>query len=593
MPTPRTGLAADALNGKIYAIGGTAHEVTADGCTIFTLFGGTSISGPCTTVEEYDPLTDSWSTKAAMPTVRWGHAVAAVNGKVHAIGGAEPLFRGGLDPFNLFPENVYFSTMEEFDPLTDSWSTKAAMPTARSHLAAATVNGKIYAIGGFIASDTFLPEPIATVEEYDPLTDSWSTKAPMPTARARHTATTVNGKIYVIGGSSTTYDTLTTVEEYDPLTNSWSTKAPMPTTRDSHTATAVNGKIYAIGGSSTGFDVLATVEEYDPLTNTWSTRTAMPTFSWGHAAAAVNGKIYAIGGNSTISSLEEFLPQSSIVTVDLVINGSGDTVGENISHSNGNVYNQVLLSGQNVSLRTDGSEITRLSFLDINDDIVQVEFSGNAVVTVSLDPDTFIPAAPSAKYNQPTVNYVKGHPTVQVEGADENTFLSIFTVGSINAVNQALFPEGEVYDAMADVALVEITNSTGFGGILCANTRFSGSTGKVGINAPDVPVSVRILVGDIDASGEAIAHLNFGDNSFTVAATNPGLRITGGDLMQTNGAAIVIAPSGSTTPGFDSLISQNNVKSDGTEQPTKSIATTFSNADGQEINITVDEITIE
>ena len=63
--------------------------------------------------------------------------------------------------------------------------------------------------------------------------------------------------------------------------------------------------------------------------------------------------------------------------------------------------------------------------------------------------------------------------------------------------------------------------------------------------------------------------------------------------MQTNGAAIVIAPSGSTTPGFDSLISQNNVKSDGTEQPTKSIATTFSNADGQEINITVDEITIE
>jgi hypothetical protein len=84
-------------------------------------------------------------------------------------------------------------------------------------------------------------------------------------------------------------------------------------------------------------DTLATVEEYDPLTNSWSTRTAMPTFSWGHAAAAVNGKIYAIGGNSTISSLEEFLPQSSIVTVDLVINGSGDTVGENISHPNGNV----------------------------------------------------------------------------------------------------------------------------------------------------------------------------------------------------------------------------------------------------------------
>ncbi len=109
------------------------------------------------------------------------------------------------------------------------------------------------------------------------------------------------------------------------------------------------------------------------------------------------------------------------------------------------------------------------------------------------------------------MNYVKGHPTIRVEGADENTFISIFSVGSINAVNQALFPEGEVYDAMADVALLEITNSTGFGGILCANTRFSGSTEKVGIEAPGIPVSVRVLVGDIDASGDAIPYLNFGD----------------------------------------------------------------------------------
>ena len=92
---------------------------------------------------------------------------------------------------------------------------------------------------------------------------------------------------------------------------------------------------------------------------------------------------------------------------------------------------------------------------------MQVETSGNAVVTVTLDGDSFTDAAPPEKYNQPTVSYVGGLATVQVTGADSSTFISIFTVGSINAVNQALFPDGEVYDAMADIALLEITNSAG------------------------------------------------------------------------------------------------------------------------------------
>ena len=60
---------------------------------------------------------------------------------------------------------------------------------------------------------------------------------------------------------------LTTVEEYDPATDTWATKAPMPTPRwNLGVATASNGKIYAIGGFNGS--LLATVEEYDPATNT-------------------------------------------------------------------------------------------------------------------------------------------------------------------------------------------------------------------------------------------------------------------------------------------------------------------------------------
>ena len=279
-------------------------------------------------------------------------------------------------------------------------------------------------------------------------------------------------------------------------------------------------------------------------------------------------------------------------SVPLVLDGSGDIAGENIQHANGNVFDQILLTGESVQLQAKPGQITRVSFMDENEDIVQVEFSGVGSFTVTLDPATFLPPAVPPRYNQ-SVEYVTGKPSVVIDGADANTFFSIFTVGRINAFNQALFPEGQVYDAQADVALVEVTNSTGIGGVQLSNTVFSGSTGRVGVDARGVPIAVRLTVGDIDADGDAVPHLLFGEGSFTIPAGNPGLRITGGDLLQTNAASIVVAESGSTTTGFETLITQNNFKSDNTPQPTQSINATFANEDGDVITVEVDEITIE
>ncbi len=278
--------------------------------------------------------------------------------------------------------------------------------------------------------------------------------------------------------------------------------------------------------------------------------------------------------------------------VPLVIDGSGDIAEENIQHPNGNIFDQVLLTGEWIQLHAKPGQITRVSFMDEDEDIVQVEYSGAGTFTVILDPATFLPPALPPRYNQ-QVEYVTGKPSVVIEGADMSTFFSIFTVGSVNAVNQALFPEGQIYDAEADVALVEVINSTGMGGLQLSNTVFSGSTGKIGVDARAVPIAVRLTIGDIDASGDAIPHLLFAEGSFTVPADNPGLRITGGDLKQTNTASIVVAESGSTTPGFETLISQNNFKSDNTPQPTQSINAVFVNVDGEEITVTMEEITVE
>ena len=340
----------------------------------------------------------------------------------------------------------------------------------------------------------------------------------------------------------------------------------------------------------------------DDLTYQWYTGnsgdTASPvagatagTLDTGALTASTNYWVQITNAGGTVDS-ETAVVTVAAPAVPLVLDGTGDIAGENIQHPNGNVFDQILLTGKTIQLQARPNQITRVSFMDETEDIVQVEFSGAGTFTVTLDPATFLPPAIPPRYNQ-AVEYVTGRPSVVIDGADANTFFSIFTVGRINAVNQALFPEGQVYDAQADVTLVEVVNSSGMGGMQLSNAAFSASTGKTGVDARGVPIAVRLTIGDIDASGDAVPHILFGSGSFTVPAGNPGLRITGGDLLQTNGAAVVVAESGSTTTGFDTLITQNNFKSDNTPQPTLSIDATFANEDGDDIAVTTEEITIE
>ncbi len=190
-------------------------------------------------------------------------------------------------------------------PGSNCWTTKAPMPTARASLAGAAVNGKIYAMGGFSV------DALTIVEEYDPMMDTWTAKTPMPEAHAGFVAVSVNGKIYTIGGQNGGGEPIA-VEEYDPATDTWTPKAPMLRGRTSLAAVSVNGKIYAIGGS--GYETA--VEEYDPATDTWTEKASMPTGRGSPAAVEVNGIVYVIGGNNNgfLATVEAYDPATNTWT---------------------------------------------------------------------------------------------------------------------------------------------------------------------------------------------------------------------------------------------------------------------------------------
>ena len=228
---------------------------------------------------------DSWVTKAPMPTARSNLGLAVLDGKIYAVGG--------------YPTR---SANEQYNPVNNTWTSKAPMPTGSEIFGIAVCENKIYVIGG--STDEMASGVTGVNEVYDPATDTWETKAPMPTPRFELQANAVNGKIYLMGGrTGGPYSTVNKTEVYDPATDSWTTKAPMPYPVVLYASAVVNDKIYIIGGQDEFSSAmnLNTTQIYNPATDMWSLGTNAPTAIWQAAAGATTGiaapkRIYVMGG---------------------------------------------------------------------------------------------------------------------------------------------------------------------------------------------------------------------------------------------------------------------------------------------------------
>lgn len=188
----------------------------------------------------------------------------------------------------------------------DSWKELAPMNQARGGLGVASVDGKIYAIGGFIAQGKWVT--VGTNEQFDPSTNTWTAKNGMPTPRAFFAIAACQGKIYCIGGITdfSGFSTFSSVNEaYNPVTNSWETNAPMPTARAGVQANVVNGKIYLTGGMDSTHGLSGATEVYNPTNNTWTTKTTMP-YATGETSAVVDNKIFSFGTYYNYSNQNSF-----------------------------------------------------------------------------------------------------------------------------------------------------------------------------------------------------------------------------------------------------------------------------------------------
>ena len=84
---------------------------------------------------------------------------------------------------------------------------------------------QVYVFGGFTATNP--PVALASLEMYDPISNTWTTKAPMHIARGNPAKAVVGGFLLAIGGEvKNVYGNLSvpigSIEFYDPTLDAWS-----------------------------------------------------------------------------------------------------------------------------------------------------------------------------------------------------------------------------------------------------------------------------------------------------------------------------------------------------------------------------------
>jgi N-acetylneuraminic acid mutarotase len=225
---------------------------------------------PVNNAWEYDPTADTWKPLTPMPSRRGSALAAVVGDKIYVIGGAAMI--PGSKEMAVYPTHPHISvgTVEEYDPATNTWRERSAMPTPRNHAAVGVVNGKIYVIGGRVgAAFIGLASDISVVEEYDPATDQWSgPRARMPIARSAIGAGVYGGRIYVAGGEYQDPHMMATfraVEAYDPASNTWTEVPPMPVSRHGLAVGVIGNRLHVVGGDvqSAGTGVEVSTGEHD------------------------------------------------------------------------------------------------------------------------------------------------------------------------------------------------------------------------------------------------------------------------------------------------------------------------------------------
>ena len=203
------------------------------------------------------------------------------------------------------------SSFEAYDMIGDIWRSMPSLPMGVQQAAMASVNGRLFLSGGYLA-DSRGPDN-AQFWVFDPAIGFWVRGPDMPSARAWHQMVGINGLLYVIGGVGPRAER---VFVFDPIAENWETlSVSLPVQRTAISLVVLDDEAFVIGGREANGAPSARVDIFNPRTNQWRLGPQLPEARAGSGAAVLAGRIHVVGG-------EQVSPPRTFTT-HYVLNSAG------------------------------------------------------------------------------------------------------------------------------------------------------------------------------------------------------------------------------------------------------------------------------
>jgi hypothetical protein len=239
------------------------------------------------TLWELDPAANVWLRRRDLPAPGRDFAVAALGGKVFVAGGLDAVGRS-------------LRQLWEYDPAADAWTERAGLRTARSSFALVACQGWLYALGG-LRDSAFGKCVTGRSEAYDPVTDTWRARRPLPRRVCAPGGAALGERISLVGGERRAFwgrwGRLLTGEhhQYDPVADRWlRRRAPLPSPRRYPRLVEVYGRLFAVGGEA-ALGWLVAVDGFDPAGDEWASGRPLREMIEAPGVAAVEGSLYVTG----------------------------------------------------------------------------------------------------------------------------------------------------------------------------------------------------------------------------------------------------------------------------------------------------------
>ena len=298
----------EVLGGRIYVAGGLLNPNT----------------GYSAHFESYDPTDDRWTRLATLPEARHHIALAAAGGLIYGTGG----FSGG------FPNWRAEASTYVYDPQANRWSEGVPIPYPSAEGVFASIGDRLYLVGGRTRETEdarHFNQHVDTARGmmFDPASGRWEAIADAPTARNSAAAAVIGGRLFVVGGrqaikqpdGSLRQVNVANLEVYDPKSDRWTVRTPMPQAQGGLAAAAHGGRLYVFGGEQWVPEqkVFANAWVYDPADDRWRALPPLPTPRHGLGAATLGHRIHVFGGGTRVGG-----DHASAVHEVLVLDGAGN-----------------------------------------------------------------------------------------------------------------------------------------------------------------------------------------------------------------------------------------------------------------------------